>query len=77
MKGILKDSLLDKPMEGPPMKVHFNKEALEKGILPRKIFTASQTPLHLKPAADKVLADAIKCKLIEEVPVNEPSEWCS
>ena len=76
-EGILKDSLSEKPMEGPPMKVHFNKEALEKGIRPRKIFTASQTPLHLKPAADKVLAEAIKNKLIEEVPVNEPSEWCS
>ena len=76
-EGILKDSLSEKPMEGPPMKIHFNKEALEKGIRPRKIFTASQTPLHLKPAADKVLAEAIKNKLIEEVPVNEPSEWCS
>ena len=50
------------------MKVHFKKEALEKGIRPKKIFSASQTPLHLKPAADKVLAEAIKSKLIEEVP---------
>ena len=64
-------------MEGPPMKVHFKKEALEKGIRPKKIFTAPQTPFHLKPAADKVLAEAIESKLIEEVPINEPSEWCS
>ena len=76
-ESILKDSLSDQPMHGPPMKVHFKKEALEKGIQPKKVFTASQTPLHLQPAADKVLADAIKNKLIEEVPVNEPSEWCS
>ena len=76
-ESILKDSLSDKPMEGPPMKVHFKKEALKKGIRPKKIYTASQTPLHLKPAADKALAEAIESKLIEEVPVNEPSEWCS
>ena len=76
-KSILKDSLSDKPMEGPPMKVHFKKEALKKGIRPKKVFTAAQPPLHLKPAADKVLAEAIKNKLIEEVPLNEPSEWCS
>ena len=74
---ILRDSLSDQPMKGPPMKVHFKKEALESGIRPKKVFTASQTPLHLKPAADKVLAEAIKNKLIEEVPVNEPSDWCS
>ena len=74
---ILKDKLSDLPMEGPPMKVHFKKEALEKGIRPKKIFTAPQTPFHLKPAADKVLAEAIESKLIEEVPINEPSEWCS
>ena len=59
------------------MKVHFKKEALEKGIQPKKVFTVSQTPLHLQPAADKVLTDAIKNKLIEEVPINESSEWCS
>ena len=57
------------------MKIHFKKEALEKGIRPKKIFTASQTPLHLKQAADIVLAEAIEIKLIEEVPVNEPSDW--
>ena len=70
---ILKDKLSDLPMEGPPMKVHFKKEALEKGIRPKKIFTVAQTPFHLKPAADKVLAEAIESKLIEEVPINEPS----
>ena len=76
-ESILKDSLSDKPMHGPPMKVHFKKEALKTGVRPKKVYTASQTPLHLKPAAAKVLAEAIKNKLIEEVPVNEPSEWCS
>ena len=76
-ESILKDSLSDKPMNGPPMKIHFKKEALKKGLHPKKVFTASQTPLHLKPAADKVLAEAIQSKLIEEVPLNEPSEWCS
>ena len=75
--SILKNNLSESPMKGPPMKIHFKKEALEKGIRPKKIFTASQTPLHLKPAADIVLAEAIESKLIEEVPINEPSDWCS
>ena len=46
-ESILRNNLSDSPMKGPPMKVHFKKEALEKGIRPKKIFTASQTPLHL------------------------------
>ena len=54
-ESILRDSLSDKPMAGPPMKLHFKKEALKKGIRPKKIYTASQTPIHLKPAADKVI----------------------
>ena len=37
---ILKDKLSDLPMEGPPMKAHFQKEALEKHIRPKKIFTS-------------------------------------
>ena len=36
-ESILKDSLSEKPMEGPPMKVHFKKEALKKGICPKKV----------------------------------------
>ena len=74
---ILTDSLPEKPMKGPPMKVHFKKEALAKGIIPKKIYTATQTPLHLKAAADRALAFALKNKIIEEIPINEPSEWCS
>ena len=74
---ILRDTLSDKPMSGPPMKLHFKKEALQKGIKPKKIFTANQTPIHLKKPAEKTLKDAIKSGLLEEVPVNEPSEWCS
>ena len=74
-ESILKNNLSESPTKGPPMKIHFKKEALEKGIRPKKIFTASQTPLHLKQAADIVLAEAIEIKLIEEVPVNEPSDW--
>ena len=74
---ILKNSLSNEPMSGPPMKVHFKKEAIKKGIRPKKVYTTSQPPLHLKPAADKALAEAIEGKLLEEVPVNEPSDWCS
>ena len=47
-ESILRNNLSDLLMKGPPMKIHFKKEALEKGIRPMKIFTASQTPLHIK-----------------------------
>ena len=30
-ESILRDSLSDEPMAGPPMKLHFKKEALKKG----------------------------------------------
>ena len=75
--SILKNYLSEKPMEGPPMKIHFKKQAIANGIYPKKIYTASQTPLHQKAEADKVLKAALKDKIIEEVPANEPSEWCS
>ena len=74
---ILRDSLSDKPMVGPPMKIHIKKQALAKGITPKKVYTAAQPPLHLKKSADTVVKDAIKNKIMEEVPANEPSEWCS
>ena len=75
--SILKDSLSEKPMKGPPMKIHFKKQAIANGIYPKKIYTASQTPLHQQPEASKTLKTALKDKIIEEVPANEPSEWCS
>ena len=59
------------------MKIHFKKQAIANGIYPKKIYTAIQTPLHQKAEADKVLKAALKDKTIEEVPANEPSEWCS
>ena len=74
---ILKDSLSDKPMNGPPMKIHIKKQALAKGIIPKKVYTAGQTSLQLQKAARKALKIAIKNKLVEAVPLNEPSEWCS
>ena len=75
--SILRNSLSEKPMDGPPMKIHFKKQAIDNGIFPKKIYTASQTPLHHQAEAQKVLKAAIKDKIIEEVPVSEPSEWCS
>ena len=75
--SILRDSLSDRPMDGPPMKIHFKKDAIAKGIHPKKVYTASLVPLHRQAEANKVLKAAIRDKLIEEVPINEPSEWCS
>ena len=59
------------------MKIHIKKQALAKGITPKKVYTAAQPPLHLKKSAETVVKDAIKNKILEEVPANEPSEWCS
>ena len=74
---ILRNTLSDRPMKGPPMKIHFKKQAIANGIYPKKIYTASLTPLHHQNEASKVVKAALKDKIIEEVPTNEPSEWCS
>ena len=64
-------------MNGQSMKIHIKKQALAKGIIPKKVYTAGQTPLHLQKAARKALKIAIKNGTVEAVPLNEPSEWCS
>jgi hypothetical protein len=71
---ILKDELPAKPMEGPEMKIHFKKNVVVK---PTKIYTAAQTPIHLKQQANKALKEAIENKTVEELEPSEPSEWCS
>jgi hypothetical protein len=71
---ILKDELPAKPMEGPEMKIHFKKNTVVK---PTKIYTAAQTPIHLKQQANKALKEAIENKTVEELEPSEPSEWCS
>ena len=76
-ENILKDSLSDKPMEGPPYEGTFKKEALKKVYTLKRCRLQPNPPLHLKPAAIKTLADTIKNKLIKEVPVNKLFEWCS
>ena len=68
----MKNELTPKAMEGPKMSIHFKKD-----VKPTKIYTAAQQPIHLKPADDKALKQAIKMKIIEELEPSEPSTWCS
>ena len=71
---ILKNELTQEPMKGPEMKIHFKKDVT---VVPAKIYTAAQQPIHLKPAGDKAVKEAIKMKIIEELEPSEPSTWCS
>ena len=72
--SILSDKLSEKPMSGTPMKIHLKKNAV---IIPKKIYTATQIPLHYNEEAAATIRQALEDKVIEEVPVNEPSDWCS
>ena len=61
-------------MNGKPMHIHLKKNVM---VQPKKIYTAAQVPLHQQDMAANVVQQALKDKVIEEVPLNEPSEWCS
>ena len=50
-ESILKNNLSDSPMKGIPMKVHFKKEALKKGIRPKKNFHCLPNSSSLKTSS--------------------------
>ena len=58
-------------MKGPPARVE-----LKKGdIKPHKVFTARQTPIHLREKADDLVKELLEAGVI--VPETEPTDWCA
>ena len=50
---------------------------LKPGYKPLNVTVAKATPIHCKDKADNLIRTLIKDEVIEKVPMNEPSEWCS
>lgn len=69
---VLSNSLSDKVIKGPPVKIH-----LEEGvdIKPLKVFTARQVPLHWQEEADRVVQEHLDAGIIERV--TWPTDWIS
>ena len=70
-EDVLSDSLPPTPMVGKPMKILRD----DMKIVPRRVLTTKQTPVHLKEAADEHLQQILKDGIIE--PVTEPTTWVS
>ena len=71
-RDVIKDTLNDKPMTGPPMDITF--DPLIKPI-PKRFNYIKQTPLHMKKAAQDVIDELIDKRII--LPVKEPTDWCA
>ena len=53
---VITDALPEEPLEGPPMKIHLRDDI---PIVPKAVSTARNIPLHMRPQADKNLAELI------------------
>ena len=73
-KDIIRNDLCGEKIKGAVMTINLKPDA---NIRPIRVSTPRATPLHLKPDADKVIASLLEQKIIERVPANEPSDWCS
>ena len=56
----------------PPLRLHVNKDAK-----PVAVRNPAQVPLHWQEAVKGGLDMDIRLGVIEKVPVNEPTKWCS
>ena len=71
---VLSNSLNNKPMEGPAMKIKLRTD-IEP--VPTRVYTATQVPLHFQEEADRTIQEAVEKGIIEPVPDSDQSEWCS
>jgi len=56
----------------PPMRIHIDPNTK---VLPIRVTRSRQTPVHIQPAAAKLVQELIKGGVFE--PVDYPTEWCS
>ena len=61
-------------IKGPPMKIHLRQDV---DVRPIRVQTARQTQLHLQAPSEKLVERLCCNKIIERVPDNEPTVWCS
>ena len=60
------------PIRGALLKIHLKEDAR-----PFKINVPKATPIHYKDAADRMVKELVESEVIERVPANETTEWCS
>ena len=71
-KNILTDDLPPKPVIGQPIQIQLRKDI---PIKPVKVTRTSPPPLHMRAEAEKTIKLALEEGVIEQVPIDEPSEW--
>ena len=63
------------PLNTEPMNISLNRS--DPAYKPQRVATARKIPLHFQAEADKTLQWYIDSGVIEKVPDNETTEWCS
>ena len=58
-------------MEGPPIKVHINKDAK-----PVTFFKPVPIPIHWQEQVEQDLERDLRLGVLERVPMGEPTKWC-
>ena len=71
---VLRDELRGETIRGSEMTITLKDD---KNVRPLCISTAKATPIHYKAEAEKVVKNLLAEDIIERVPPNEPSKWCS
>ncbi len=70
---IIRDDLDGSTIKGATMHINLKNNETR----PLHINVPKATPVHHKKAADALIQKLLKEGVIERVPANEPSEWCS
>ena len=63
------------PMTGDPLHIHVRRD--DPNYKPLRVFTARKVPLHYAKEAGELVDLMLKSGVIERVPTDETSEWCS
>lgn len=74
--AVLRDEVGDATLAGGPMTIYIDDAKAEKRK-PLHVSTTRPTPIHMKEEAKKLLDEYLASGIIEPVPDNEPTEWCS
>ena len=69
---VLSDQLPDRPVHRPDMKIEVHDD---KPISPKCTTMCRQVPEHYRQAADVLVDKLLNDGIIEEVPLDEISEW--
>ena len=69
---VFSDELEGRALIGDPMKIHIKKNV---SVVPRKVFTARQIPLHMRKPAEQLIQKLLSGGIIARV--EGPTDWVS